>query len=153
LRPLIQHDRALAAYHEAGHAVARLVSGNPVRGITLAEDGTGGTRYLYRRGCLTPITDAICCLAGPVAEAAAAGRPLAEVLAGGEGSADLDMARAALAQDASRTTLGTAAALAADLVREHAAAVKAVANALLDRGGVLDGDTLAATILRVAARL
>jgi ATP-dependent Zn protease len=31
-------DRRLTAYHEAGHAVARLVSGNPVTAVTLAED-------------------------------------------------------------------------------------------------------------------
>jgi hypothetical protein len=143
-RGVIIEARRLAAYHEAGHAIARLVSGNPVRRVAIAEDGARDTYYLAHRAYPTLLVDAICCLAGPVAEAAAAGRPVAEVLAG---TADLDMARAALARDPYRTGLQTALALARQLVAEHAAAIDAVAGALLYRGA-LDGDALAAELGR-----
>jgi hypothetical protein len=136
--------RRLSAYHEAGHAVARLVSGNPVRSVAIAEDGAGSTHYLYRTP--RPMVDAVCCLAGPTVEAAISNRPLAKVLFG---TTDLDMALMALRQDTSRTGLRTAVHLATFLVREHTAAIDAVAQALLTRGA-LDGVALAA-IMRAAS--
>jgi ATP-dependent Zn protease len=146
LRPPARYHNCLAAYHEAGHAVARLATGGRVHRVAIAEDGTGHTCALTLRSCPSPINDAICALAGPAAEAAAAGCSLAEVLTGSTGSTDLDMARAALAQDPYRTSLRTAAALATSLIQEHAVAVATVARALLDRGA-LDEDALA-TIMR-----
>jgi hypothetical protein len=134
--------RLFAAYHEAGHAVARIACGSPVRRVFIAEDGSGGTAYLSQRSRPRPPVDAICCLAGPIAEAQRRGLPHWEVL---EDTTDLRMARAALAPDASRTGLDTAASMAADLVWRYADAIEAVARALLD-GGSIDGDALAAIV-------
>jgi hypothetical protein len=137
--------RRLAAYHEAGHAVARLYCGNPLRRVTIAEDADtiGRTTYLYAEP--RPFVDAVCCVAGPLVESAIAERPLAEVFAD-TGSVDLEMAEAALAQDpdglppfkSANADLKTAVRLAARIIKEHAATVEALAEALLENRGALD---------------
>jgi ATP-dependent Zn protease len=126
--------RRLIAYHEAGHAVARLFCGNPVRRVTIAEDGTGNTKYLYRSP--RPLADAVCCVAGPLVESAIAERPLAEVFADDTGRADLEMAEAALRADPEGRDLKTAVRLAARIIKEYAGTVEAVAEALIASGAL-----------------
>jgi hypothetical protein len=122
-----------------------------VRRVAIAEDGAGGTTYL-RSYCPDPLTDAVCCLAGPLVESAVSGRPLAEVLAGIAGTEDLAMARKALARDASGTSLRTAVRIAAELISRYAANVEALAEALLASGGVLDGEALAILCSPISSR-
>jgi hypothetical protein len=83
-------DDRRAAYHEAGHAVARVVLGLGATRVEVERDGSGtthGTHAIYRdHGAL--IARIQMALAGPVAEARYAHRALSEILAG-PGSGDL----------------------------------------------------------------
>jgi len=82
----------VAAYHEAGHCIANLVFGVPIKEVWVSEDGRGG--------CLREVVPAeayvrlVAALAGPLAEFEYAGR--ADL--GGPGRKDKAHADAAIAK-------------------------------------------------------
>jgi hypothetical protein len=124
------------AYHESGHAVARLVHGAPFLSVEIGEDGEGavdvGRHREYDR-----LRAAVRCLAGPLAEARFTGQRLAEVFEEG-GRLDLAMARDALGgtgvdmEDAIEATVA--------LMHEHWPAVRRLADVLAERGALSYGE-------------
>jgi hypothetical protein len=94
--PVNLTSRNLAAYHESGHVVARLIHGLTFARAYVNDDGTGGVLI----GNSPPGQAwgaSIRALAGPVAEARRTGQPLQEILESQAGLVDHQHAKAALA--------------------------------------------------------
>jgi hypothetical protein len=124
-------SRNVAAYHESGHAVARLIHGLTFSRAWVADDGTGGVVV----GNSPPGQHwgaSIRALAGPVAEARRTGQPLDEILTSQAGSVDRQHAEAALA--AAGRTMAQAVEVAEKLTTFAWPALCAIAE-ILDANG------------------
>jgi hypothetical protein len=125
-------DRTASAFHEAGHAVVRLLHGLTFDRAYINSDGTGAVE-IGRSPRGQPGGAAIRALAGPVAEARYSGQPLAEILAD-QAKVDHDHARAALAAAGRSEDEAEAIAIAEKLVAWAWAPISAIA-ALIDANG------------------
>ena len=115
----------LQAYHEAGHAVAAVVLGTPIRRATISVVTT-----LVKRGCpQAQRNDALIALAGPLAEDRYCGYSLVQQaqLWGSVWRTDLDNA---LYRLRAADSLGVAVKKTQQLVRENWRAIERLAQAL-----------------------
>jgi hypothetical protein len=116
---------ARAAHHEAGHALAYVTFGWPMRSVEIDDQGGGLTRGRERTAAL--YTRAVICLCGPCAEARFLCSGIDEVLRDG-GRTDAARARALL-RDNARFAQALAAAQA--LVADHRTDLDSFADALI----------------------
>ncbi len=125
--------RQLAAVHEAGHVVARVVRGLPLPPLVeIREDGTGETHGTGEQVRFDPFGSAVVALAGYVAEHRASGcryewTPIAAALS--DPGSDADLVRC-LVRD-HRITVEHAQAQAESIVDDYWPQVAAIAEALV----------------------
>jgi hypothetical protein len=142
-------ERDAAADHEAGHLLARFLTGDRVARAVIADNGSGTTFQDCR--VAQPFVAAGRCLAGPIAEAMLGGRRLLDVFQEGCCEVDLASARSALAADPGGRSLADAGRATERLLRRHEAALFEVAMGLAIHGA-LDGAEVAEIMAAFPAR-
>jgi hypothetical protein len=129
-------DRRAAAYHEAGHVIARLTHGLTFDRAYICADGTGLVEIgLGPRG--EPFGGAVRALAGPIAEWVLSDyqTPLGQIL-NDQAKTDFEHARAALAVIGADQKFGEAVDIAHQLITWAWPGVVAIAGVLAAEGDI-----------------
>jgi hypothetical protein len=132
-------SRRTVAFHEAGHAVARIALGEPATLTELRSNGGGAS--LMVAGLMDVRKYIFIALAGPYAQSRAANQSIAEVVAGGGVQGDFEKAHGA-AMRASRDEAEAKELFVAlrdaveEFVGEYWPQITNVAHALMETGRV-----------------